>query len=106
MMNQFTSIYSQLFCCSCPGGLTGSIRCENRTGIFVTYPLLSHGNYAWVAGILCFLLVVLVVVVSVIYCCKRRRSVLQVASMHAYNIDVVRQYFKSTASCIHIDLLQ
>ena len=72
-MNQFTSIYSQLFCCSCPGGLANAVRCENRTDVFVTYPLAPENGYAWVAGLLCLALVLVIVLITVAYCCKRKR---------------------------------
>ena len=74
MMNQFSSIYGQLFCCSCPGGVAVGARCDNKTTPYTSYPLLQgKSSYAWVAGILCFLILAVSSILGAIYCCKRRR---------------------------------
>jgi len=71
-MNQFTSIYGQLFCCSCPVGFAGA-KCDNVTGV-VIFPNPAS-SYAWVAGVLCVLVLTIVgVALSIIYCRRKRNQ--------------------------------
>ena len=79
-LSQFSAIYGQLFCCDCPGGLTG-IKCDNRTGVVVSYPLLAHNNYAWVAGVLCFLLLSTALMIATVLYCRRKRYVVMIVTV-------------------------
>ena len=73
MTNQFTSIYGQLFCCNCPGGLNSHVKCENQTGEVVTYPMFIENAYAWITGILGLLLLMLIIFIGVVLLRKHNR---------------------------------
>ena len=73
MTNQFTSIYGQLVCCNCPGGLNSYVKCENQTGEYVSYPMFVENAYAWIAGILVLLFVLVIVFTGVVLLRKHNR---------------------------------
>ena len=69
---------------SCPVGFTG-LRCDNNTGIILSYPVLSDNNYGWIAGLMTIIVLTIIATLITIYCCKRKRYVI-INKTNAFNI--------------------
>jgi len=76
--------------CSCPVGFAGA-RCQNQTGVFLAYPLLSGNSYAWVAGVLCVLVLSIVGLIFGIYCCKKKRQQHEVINIIKFRNALLRK---------------